>query len=352
MRKGSRISVEDDTVRQELMKARYRVMSDPDVRQYLHKKPGAGLILRVVFWRVGPTAVANVKELKEKSMKGYKRLVDSRLQSLGDTAEQYARSHSTIMFDGKPLLLCKYMPKGHAVDNILHSETKYGSIGEYRRDDGMECVLPIAPEMKTSEFIDVVRARIVKSMLEEQGIDILSIWDRVQDSMEDNFFIGSFSDGSNPEYMWHKYANDDGVCVWFEPDYSKLKVIVYSDYLAEADKLREDYSEMMLRLAKEGFGTIKGDIESLTKEIIDLSYMSFYTKKPDFDKETEWRELVPCADPSRIRMDDEGHNYILEAIPGRIVRVESRLPKSEYERLMREKDPEIEVIDETGNRVP
>ena len=114
-------------------------------------------------------------------MKGYKRLVDSRLQSLGDTAEQYARSHSTIMFDGKPSLLCKYMPKGHAVDNILHSETKYGSIGEYRRDDGMECVLPIAPEMKTSEFIDVVRARIVKSMLKEQGIDILSIWDRVQD---------------------------------------------------------------------------------------------------------------------------------------------------------------------------
>ncbi|WII08080.1 hypothetical protein PED39_02465 [Methanomassiliicoccales archaeon LGM-RCC1] len=207
----------------------------------------------------------------------------------------------------------------------------------------MECKLPIAPEMNTNDFLDVVRARILKAMLEEQNLDIISIWNSVQDAMENNVFIGSFSDGNNPEYMWHEYAKDDGVCVWFEPDYTKLKLVVYSDYLAKADDLREKYGQMMLRIAKEGFDSIKDDLESSTKEIINLSHMSFYTKKPEFDKETEWRQLVSCSDPSRIKLDEDGYKFIVESIPGRIVKVESRLPEKEHGWLIAGIDSKIEV---------
>ena len=340
----------DDTIRQEFKKARGRVMYDPDVRQYLHGKPIVRAKLHIAFWRINPTTNSNLKEIKNKSLVGYKRLVDTQIKSLDKTAEEFAKSHSTIRFSGeKPILLCKYMPKGHAVENILDSVTKFGSIGEYRQDDEMECKLPIAPEMKIDEFFDVIRARILKSMLEEKKIDILSIWNNVQNHMENSIFIGSFSDGSNPEHMWHKYAKDDGVCVWFEPDYSKLKIIVYSDYLAEADDLRQRYSDMMLRIAKEGFDSLKDDLESLTKEIINLSYMSFYTKRPDLDKETEWRQLVPCNDPSRIKLDEKGYKFIVESIPGRIIKIESRLPSSDYNLLKTKLDPAIEVIDEGQN---
>ncbi len=336
--------VPDDTIRQEFKKARGRVMRDPDVREYLHRRPIVWTKLRIAFWRINPTASKNLKEIKDRSVKGYKRLVDAQIQSLDDTVEQYAKSHSTLYYsEEKPALLCKYMPKGHAVDNILNSVTKFGSVGEYRREDHMECKLPIAPEMNTNDFLDVVRARILKAMLEEQNLDIISIWNSVQDAMENNVFIGSFSDGNNPDYMWHEYAKDDGVCVWFEPDYTKLKLVVYSDYLAKADDLREKYGQMMLRIAKEGFDSIKDDLESSTKEIINLSHMSFYTKKPVFDKETEWRQLVSCSDPSRIKLDEEGYKFIVESIPGRIVKVESRLPEKEHNRLLVNINPEIDV---------
>ena len=332
----------DDTIRKEFNKARRLVLQDPEVKDYLRRKPITRTKVLIAFWRINPTTRKNLKEIKERSVKGYKRLVDNQMQSLDETVEQYAKSHSTLPFsDIKPPILCKYMPKDYAVENIINSVAKFGSVGEYRKDDDMECRLPIAPEMSTDEFLDVVRARILNSMLEEQGLDILSIWNRVQDAMENNVFIGCFSDGKNPDYMWHKYAEDEGVCVWFEPDYSKLKVIVYSDYLAKADDLRGKYDKLMLRIAKEGFESFKGELESLTKEIINLSYMSFYTKMPDNDKDTEWRQLVTCSDPSRIKLDDDGLKFIVEPIPGRILRVESRLPKTEYGKLMTDKSPDI-----------
>ena len=354
MKKDSRIVSSDDTIRKEFNKARRLVLQDSDVKDYLRRKPITRTKVLIAFWRINPTTRRNLKEIKEKSIKGYKRLVDNQIQSLDMTVERYARSHSTIPYsDIKPVLLCKYMPKDFAVSNIIHSEAKYGSVGEYRKDDDMECRLPIAPEMNTDEFLDVVRARILKSMLEEQCLDMLSIWNRVQDAMENNVFIGCFSDGKNPDHMWQKYAKENGVCVWFEPDYSKLKVIVYSDYLAEADNLREKYDKMMLRIAKEGFDSFKDELESLTEEIINLSYMSFYTKRPDYDKETEWRQLTSCNDPSRIMLDEDGLKYIVEPIPGRIVRVESRLPKTERDQLMANIDSEmvIEVDNENVMRI-
>ncbi len=342
--------VADDTIRKEFKKARCRVMRDPDVREYLHNRPIVWTNIRIAFWRINPTASKNLKEIKDRGVRGYKRLVDEQILSLDDTVKQFAKSHSTLDYcDEKPSLLCKYMPKGHAVNNILSSVTKFGSVGEYRRDDDMECKLPIAPEMNTDDFLDIVRARILKAILEEQNLDIISIWNNVQDMMENNIFIGSFSDGKNPEYMWHKYAKDDGVCVWFEPDYTKLKLVVYSDYLAEADNLRNQYSQMMLRIAKDGFDSFKDDLESSTREIVSLSHMSFYTKKPEFDKETEWRQLVSCSEPSKIKLDEDGYKFIVEPIPGRIVKIESRLPEKEHNRLIAEINSNIKVTETKSN---
>ncbi len=351
MEKGPKVILSDDTIGKVFKKARAHILRDPDVKLYLRRKPIAKARLLITLWRINPIAISNIKEIKDRCLKSYKHLVDTQMETLGETAEQYAKSHSTLKFNGvRPTLLCKYMPKGHATDNLLNAVTKYGSIGEYRRDDMMECKLPVAPEMKTDEFFEVIQARVLKSVLEEKNIDILSIWNKIQDDMENCFFIGSFSDGEKSEHMWHEYAKDDGVCVWFEPDYSKLKVIVYSDYLAEADDLRHRYTDMMLRIANDNYETLKDDLESLTKEIINLSYMSFYTKKPGFDKETEWRHLVLCNDPSRIELDKDGFKYIIESIPGRIVKIESRLSKSEFDLLKSKLNPDIELIDKTMKR--
>ena len=342
-RSGTKVNPTDDLIRREFKKARCRLLKDPDVKQYLRKNPIARVRLMIVFFRIGPTVCTNTKILKEKSVSGYRHLVNERLDSMDEVTERYAKSHSTIDFKGKPNLLCKYMPIDHAVDNVLNSNTKFGSIGGYRCKEPMECKLPIAPEMKVDEFMDVVRARIYKTILADNGLDINSTWVRVQDSLEKNFFVGCFSDGANHEHMWHEYAKDRGVCVWFEPDYSKLNVITYSDYLAEADALRVRYDQMMFRLAKEHFDDVKDDFINLMKEVIDLSYMSFYTKKPDFDKETEWRQIVSCIDESRIKLDENEKPFIIESIPGRIVCIESRLPKDLHEKMVRGLDPSIKV---------
>ena len=120
--------------------------------------------------------------------------------------------------------------------------------------------------------------------------------------------------------------------------------IVYSEYLAKADDLRESYYKMMFRLTKEEFSSLKDDLVSMMEEAIKLTYMSFYTKDPKYGKETEWRLVVPCNDTSRIKQNKDGSTHILNCIPGTIVTVESRLPEKEFDELMRDIDPRIEVV--------
>jgi hypothetical protein len=205
-------------------------------------------------------------------------------------------------------------------------------------------MIPIAPESHTNDFFDVVRARIIKGMLEEHDIDIVSIWNKVQNIMERHYFIGCVSDGSFPDHMWHKYAMDDGACVWFEPDYAKLKKIIYEEYLAKADDLRKKYSELMIRIATSKYEEISKELESLTKELIDLSVASFYTKKPDNYEDTEWRQIVVCSSDADIIEDGDGNRFIINPIPGKIVKVESHMPDSENKKLIEKMNPSIELI--------
>lgn len=177
-----RASLPEDNIRKVYKNARRRVMSDPDVLEYIHRRPFLKQRLIFIFWRTSPTVITNVKLMKDKSIKEYKQLVKYQINMLDDTIENYAKSNSVLPFNiEKPRLLCKYMPKGHAVSNICKSETKFGSVGDYRRDDITECALPIAPEMNTDEFLDIVGAKVLKLILEEQNLDIKSIWNNVQD---------------------------------------------------------------------------------------------------------------------------------------------------------------------------
>ena len=159
-------------------------------------------------------------------------------------------------------------------------------------------------------------------------MDLKSRWESLQDSLNDCFFIGCFSDGSNPEYMWKKYSHDNGVCVWFEPDYSVLRRIVYEDYLLESDHLRRKYNDLMYRLSVENYSVVEDDIKNAVEELVNLSIMSFYTKKPEFFKESEWRAVIPKSPGMIVRKDNDGFYFIIDNIPGKIVKIESRMPSS------------------------
>ena len=54
--------------------------------------------------------------------------------------------------------------------------------------------------------------------MKEKNLDLISIWNKIQDEIENNLFVGCFTDGTNSEHMWEGYADGDGVCVWFRPE--------------------------------------------------------------------------------------------------------------------------------------
>ena len=308
MRAESSVACPDNSISKEYEKAKIRVLRDPDVVDYLRGKPKERYELNLEFRRVKSKTVCNVSQIRDSSKKGYRRFVDLQLRAIDDTI-----AHYSVLDDGdtdgeRPALLCKYMPEGHAVDNVLASKASFGSIRKYRRDDKWECTLPIDPESDIDGFFDVIQARIMKTILMEHHLDIGSVWDKVQDIMGNCYFVGCFSEGKNPEYMWNKYAPEGGICVWFRPDYSNLHKVIYSPFLARADDLRRRNRELMYRMAKEEYDTVQPEFESLVKEIIDLSILSFYTKKPANDKDDEWRILLPSVDDSEIKEDKDGYN--------------------------------------------
>lgn|GEM_PF-3680356 len=115
--------------------------------------------------------------------------------------------------------------------------------------------------------------------------------------------------------------------------------------------------ELMKRLALENYEDVYPEMESITKELVNLSILSFYTKKPvnDNDLDSEWRMVVPAPkDKREIRIDDDGFYFILQDIPGKIVKIESRLPDEKYEELLSEirssEDPEVKEFEKLIER--
>ena len=72
--------------------------------------------------------------------------------------------------------------------------------------------------------------------------------------------------------------------------------------------------------------------------------MSYYTKKPNFYEESEWRMIIWPDSNVKPSVDDKGYNYIMSKIPGKIVRVESRLPIEKHDELSSKIDQSIELI--------
>lgn len=108
-----RASLPEDNIRKVYKNARRRVMSDPDVLEYIHRRPFLKQRLIFIFWRTSPTVITNVKLMKDKSIKEYKQLVKYQINMLDDTIENYAKSNSVLPFNiEKPRLLCKYSKRG------------------------------------------------------------------------------------------------------------------------------------------------------------------------------------------------------------------------------------------------
>lgn len=357
MSKQTTITYPDDSVDRLFRKVKARVLKDPDIVALLHRRPDYRFRIWVEFRKCKSRIINNVGQIKKAKSKSYKRLVDRQISDTRFITDSSADPQSDFDSD-RPVLLCKCMPKDYAVSNVINQQFKYGSIGEYRVDDPMECTIPIAPEEKFDDVFEVVQARILKGILEEQHLDIKGIWDQHQKKMCESYFIGCFSDGQYQDHLWEKYAHGDGICVWFEPDYSQIYKVNYNHYHAKADDLRHRYTELMKRLALEDYEDVFPDLESITKELVNLSILSFYTKKPvnDNDLDSEWRMVVPAPrNKNEIKIDKHNHTYILHGVPGKIVKIESRMPnefnKELLSKIHESNNPElkkIEIVIERG----
>ena len=298
---------------------------------------------RAALCRRERTINGNLRKIKARSRDGYRHLIETELKNLDATIARYSSGNGAAASGGKLPLLCKYVNKDYAIKDVRTGQIKFGSVREYRHGDGMECTLPILPESRYDDLLATIQANIIREIMEEQNLDIGYVYSRFQDRIQDNCFIGCFSDGSNPEYMWTKYADSNGICIWFEPDDPYLVRITYAEYLEKASDLRRRYQDLMYRIATDRDESVFKDLDDLTREFIDLSIMSFYTKGPDYMDEAEWRIIVPCNDKNLI-MTDEESRYIIRPIPGRIIKIESRMPQEKNEMLMEGLDPGIGVI--------
>ena len=335
-----------ESIYKDMKKAKYRVMSDPEIVSMFRGQKYLKVKQRTAFRKSKDTVAENTRFLKKNSKKSYRRLVESCLRSIDEIINSYSSSLSQIESSlDKPSVLYKFMPQEYATDNILSSSCSFGSVGLYRQNDRFECTLPISSEMDVDQQFDRINARIIHETFRDEKLDVHSVWDKVQDVLEKTYYIGCFTDGKYPEKMWHDYANDDGVCVQFVPDYTDLHRVVYADYLAEAGHLRKHFMDMMIRLSKERYQDLIQDLEDLVRKNIELSIMSFFTKKPQYDEETEWRILVPSDTDNNTKcFDKNGKTFIIHRIPGTIIGVESRMPAECNRDLEKRLDPSVKLI--------
>ncbi len=256
-------------------------MSDPEVAEIRRRDPVLDNKLRHALFRNRINIIRNSNAIRNGSRQGYERILRRQTGNLDSVIESFFSKTDEFESDrGKPSLLCKFMPKEHAVKSIFDSTSRYSSVGYYRQNNDMfECTIPIEPESCPQEQFASVMSRIVEAVLEERGMDIGSTWDKIQSLIERDYFVGCFTDGKSPDHMWREYARGDGVCIWFEPDYSKIHRILYQDYLASADELRVGYRQMFSRIGTEEQDSFWQDLGDLTRDVIDLAIMSFYTKK-------------------------------------------------------------------------
>ena len=180
---------------------RKRVLNDPEISEILDEEKCRSKVIQELN-RSERRIIRNLSKVKGKDIEDYKRLVECELENIDSTITRFSSVDDSFLPLDRPILLCKYMPKSHAVENILNGVAKYGSVSEYRHDDEMESTLPIAPESNYDSLIDAIQANIIREALADYGVDIESIYGDFQNYIGDNCFIGCFSDGSDAEYMW------------------------------------------------------------------------------------------------------------------------------------------------------
>jgi len=99
------------------------------------------------------------------------------------------------------------------------------------------------------------------------------------------------------------------------------------------------------RLAKEPFDSVINYIDNYLASVIDVSIMSCYTKNQHYRDEHEFRMLIHKDNcPFDILKDEKNDTeYINASIPGRIVKIVSRMSEENNTALKTLADQNIEI---------
>ena len=267
------------------------------------------------------------------------------LKYVPKVSEEYRTSFNKV-----PKTVLKYVDKEYVGSDIESHSFKYGCIGEYRngeKGDQNECNFVGIANSETMDQLDRMEARVMKNYLEKEKIDFVSLAGRVDCKIQNDCFIGSYTENIDSDYMWHEYAHDDGACIELETTGLKLYKVVYQDYLEQYNLISEEYRGLMQLLATRDYTDLKPQLKSFFERMITLSLLCFYRKDEggDYPREGEWREIITRRDGLILkRTSDDKWDFALINPPGQFITVVSRMPDDYNNELKKSCDKKINIV--------
>ena len=229
-------------------------------------------------------------------------------------------------FDKPPKRLYKYVSKRHACDNVQAGVFSCGTMKEYRKDDEDECN-PAKWKDSQSSFLDRVFAEVIMNSFTPIIGDFHKAIEKMDNTLDERFLIGCFSDKANDEELWKIRACNDGICIEIDPYYDCdfcFYRVLYADYLTDFSIVKTEFEEFSNSFSKSIIDDVNGHYKELLQKWISVSTLAIYRKNPCWSFESEWRVVMPP-------IPKKGGAY-LHKIP-HITSIKGRLPEDEASRM-------------------
>ena len=205
----------------------------------------------------------------------------------------------------------------------------------------------IVDSTKGYEPFDSIEADILIDSLKEEGLSFDILFSKINSVVENDFFIGCYTDNTDPEYMWQEYAQDDGICIELETTGLRIYKVLYKDYLEQYRVLIDQYRKLMVEISLKQFEDLKSQLKEMIEKIMVLTFLCFYRKNEtgNYPKEGEWREIIPRTENLVIKKTPDGKwDYALVSPPGKFVKINSRMSDEDNEMLRKQCDKTTKLV--------
>lgn len=254
------------------------------------------------------------------------------LEVLSDLRNHYSNIRPPLpkeyldSFDKPPKRLYKYVSKRHACENVQSGVFSCGTMIEYRKDDEDECN-PAKWKDSQNSFLDRVFAEVIMNTLTPVIGDFHKVIEKMDNTLDERFLIGCFSDKANDEELWRIRACNDGVCIEIDPYHDSgfhFYKVLYADYLTDFSIVKTEFEEFSNSLSRSVIDDVNRQYKGLLQKWISLSTLAIYCKNQCWSFESEWRVVMPPIPKKR--------GAYLHKIP-HITSIEGRLPDGEASRM-------------------